>query len=55
MKSKCAIWLKKWAQQPEDVLWRRTKHRLHLSDAQQQAFSDWFTDTFTVQPCAQAS
>jgi glycerol-3-phosphate dehydrogenase len=46
---------KEWAQQPEDVLWRRTKHRLHLSDAQQQAFSDWFTDTFTVQPCAQAS
>lgn len=34
-----------WASQPEDVLWRRTKHRLHLTDAQQQAFTQWFATT----------
>jgi len=37
-----------WAQQPEDVLWRRTKHRLHLSEEQQQAFNQWFVSTFTA-------
>jgi glycerol-3-phosphate dehydrogenase len=31
-----------WALRAEDILWRRTKHRLHLSDAEQQAFTDWF-------------
>ncbi|OCX61717.1 glycerol-3-phosphate dehydrogenase [Thioclava sp. SK-1] len=31
-----------WAQRPDDILWRRTKHRLHLSTEQQQAFADWF-------------
>jgi D-erythritol 1-phosphate dehydrogenase len=31
-----------WAQTAEDILWRRTKHRLHLTDAEQAAFSDWF-------------
>ncbi len=31
-----------WAQTAEDILWRRTKHRLHLSDAEQAAFTDWF-------------
>ncbi|MEM5468235.1 glycerol-3-phosphate dehydrogenase [Celeribacter marinus] len=30
-----------WAQTPQDILWRRTKHRLHLSDAQQIAFGAW--------------
>ncbi len=32
-----------WAETPEDILWRRTKHRLHLTPAQQAAFADWFT------------
>jgi len=31
-----------WAQSAEDVLWRRTKHRLHLSPEQQRAFAEWF-------------
>ncbi|MGS4946075.1 glycerol-3-phosphate dehydrogenase [Meridianimarinicoccus sp. RP-17] len=31
-----------WARTAEDILWRRTKHRLHLSDAEQAAFADWF-------------
>ncbi|MEG9497843.1 MAG: glycerol-3-phosphate dehydrogenase, partial [Pantoea dispersa] len=35
-----------WAQQPEDILWRRTKHQLHLSAAQRTAFSQWFEQTF---------
>jgi len=31
-----------WAMTAEDVLWRRTKHRLRLSGAEQAAFVDWF-------------
>ena len=31
-----------WAMTAEDVLWRRTKHRLHLDAAEQAAFADWF-------------
>jgi len=31
-----------WARTAEDILWRRTKHRLHLTDAEQAAFADWF-------------
>lgn len=31
-----------WAQTAEDILWRRTKHRLHLTEDQQRAFIDWF-------------
>lgn len=31
-----------WAKTPEDILWRRTKYRLHLTDAEQAAFADWF-------------
>ncbi len=31
-----------WARTAEDVLWRRTKHRLHLSPAQQADFARWF-------------
>jgi D-erythritol 1-phosphate dehydrogenase len=33
-----------WAQTAEDILWRRTKHRLHLTDDQQAAFAAWFED-----------
>lgn len=35
-----------WARQAEDILWRRTKHRLHLCEEQQQAFTSWFNVTF---------
>jgi glycerol-3-phosphate dehydrogenase len=34
---------REWAQTPEDILWRRTKHRLHLTPQEQAAFADWFT------------
>lgn len=33
---------KEWAQTPEDILWRRTKHLLHLTNDQQRAFAEWF-------------
>ncbi|MBP1851547.1 glycerol-3-phosphate dehydrogenase [Rhizobium halophytocola] len=33
-----------WAQTAEDILWRRTKHRLHLSEAEQAAFAAWFAE-----------
>jgi glycerol-3-phosphate dehydrogenase len=35
-----------WAQTAEDVLWRRTKHRLHLSQQQQTAFLKWFETAY---------
>ena len=31
-----------WAQTAEDILWRRTKHRLHLTQDEQTAFVRWF-------------
>lgn len=31
-----------WAQTAEDILWRRTKHRLHMTEAEQAAFTEWF-------------
>ena len=34
------IW-EEWAQNAEDILWRRTKHGLHLSDSEKDAFADW--------------
>ncbi|MCC5954597.1 MAG: glycerol-3-phosphate dehydrogenase [Natronohydrobacter sp.] len=34
-----------WALSAEDILWRRTKHRLHLSAQEQAAFADWFERT----------
>ncbi len=33
---------REWAETAEDVLWRRTKHRLHMSPAEQAAFGEWF-------------
>lgn len=33
---------KEWALTAEDVVWRRTKHLLHLTPAEQKAFADWF-------------
>jgi len=34
-----------WAVYADDILRRRTKHGLHLSDAEQQAFVEWFDQT----------
>ncbi|MCJ7873225.1 glycerol-3-phosphate dehydrogenase [Phaeobacter sp. J2-8] len=33
-----------WAQTAQDVLWRRTKHLLHLTQAEQAEFTRWFED-----------
>lgn len=33
---------REWAETAEDILWRRTKHRLHMSKSEQTAFADWF-------------
>jgi glycerol-3-phosphate dehydrogenase len=35
-----------WARQPDDVLWRRTKRGLHMSEAQRSDFATWFAATF---------
>ena len=39
-----AVFLRRteWARHPDDVLRRRTKHYLHLSPGQQQAFAGWW-------------
>ena len=34
-----------WALTAEDVIWRRTKHRLTMTDAEQEAFATWFNET----------
>lgn len=33
---------REWALRPEDILYRRTKHYLHLTEDQRRAFADWF-------------
>ncbi len=33
---------REWAQTADDVLYRRTKHYLHLTEAERAAFADWF-------------
>jgi glycerol-3-phosphate dehydrogenase len=33
---------REWAETAEDVLTRRTKQYLHMADAEQRAFTDWF-------------
>jgi D-erythritol 1-phosphate dehydrogenase len=40
---------REWAETPEDILWRRTKHRLHMTSAEQAAFVEWFETTNTAQ------
>ncbi len=40
---------REWAQKPEDILWRRTKHYLHLTPAEQQGFADWFNGSDLAQ------
>lgn len=37
-----------WALRTEDILWRRTKHRLHLTEAEQKAFTEWFDAEFPI-------
>ena len=32
-----------WAQQADDILYRRTKHYLHLTEAERAAFREWFS------------
>ena len=32
-----------WAVTPEDILDRRTKHGLHMNEAEKAAFAEWFT------------
>lgn len=39
-----------WAQTPEDILWRRTKHRLHLTPAEERAFAEWFATSDLARP-----
>jgi len=34
-----------WAREPDDILWRRTKCGLHMSEAQRAAFAQWFVET----------
>src|SRR5229473_6810620 len=33
-----------WAVEPEDVLWRRTKEGLHMTEAQRAAFARWMAE-----------
>jgi len=33
-----------WAIEPEDVLWRRTKEGLHMTEAERDAFARWMVD-----------
>ncbi|MFB2552781.1 glycerol-3-phosphate dehydrogenase [Ensifer soli] len=33
---------REWALEANDILYRRTKHYLHLTDAEREAFADWF-------------
>jgi glycerol-3-phosphate dehydrogenase len=33
-----------WAVEPDDVLWRRTKEGLHMSEAQRAAFAAWMAE-----------
>ena len=39
---------REWARAPEDVLWRRTKCGLHMSEAQRLAFADWMAGAAVV-------
>lgn len=38
----CYLARHEWAETAEDILWRRTKHRLHMTEAETAAFADWF-------------
>lgn len=34
-----------WAETADDILYRRTKHYLHLNEAERAAFGEWFAST----------
>ena len=34
-----------WAETAEDILWRRTKHRLHMTADERSAFETWFVNS----------
>ncbi|TCR82381.1 glycerol-3-phosphate dehydrogenase [Rhizobium sp. BK376] len=36
---------REWAQTPDDILYRRTKHYLHLTEAEREQFRQWFSST----------
>lgn len=36
-----------WALTAEDILWRRTKHKLHLTEVEQGAFEEWFSTSIS--------
>ena len=36
---------REWAETAEDILWRRTKHQLHMTADEQGAFAEWFIST----------
>ena len=36
---------REWAETADDILWRRTKHRLHMTAAEQAVFAEWFTSS----------
>lgn len=38
------LYEQEWAWQPDDVLWRRTKTGLHMTEVQRQVFSAWFNE-----------
>ena len=39
---------REWARRPDDVLWRRTKCGLHMSEAERRAFADWMAGASVV-------
>ena len=39
---------REWAMTAEDVLWRRSKHRLHMDDGQRAAFAAWFDEWYAA-------
>lgn len=43
---------KEWAQAPDDVLYRRTKHYLHMSEAERADFAAWFEDSHVAAQAA---
>ncbi len=39
---------REWAQTADDILYRRTKHYLHMTEAERAAFSEWFLSSRPV-------
>ncbi|WP_269531432.1 glycerol-3-phosphate dehydrogenase [Chitinimonas sp. BJYL2] len=35
-----------WARAPDDILWRRTKQGLHMSETEREAFALWFAEQY---------